>query len=147
MRFFLRDLLILFFFGVFGGCAFGERIVTLQLPNGQAQKFFVETVSTPANRTKGLMHRKNLAENEGMFFVFDEPQKLVFWMKNTLIPLDIIFIDSDWRVINIEKMARPCKIDPCPTYDSVSPGQYVLEINGGLSDKLGIKNGTKVSLK
>jgi len=66
------------------------------------------------------------------------------WMKNTLMPLDIIFIDKDWKVVSIQKGAQPCKADPCPLYPSGGPAKYVLEINAGLSDKLNIAPGSIV---
>ncbi len=141
MKVFLGSLLTLFFLG---GCTFGKPVLTLQLPNGQIKNFFVETVSTPAERAKGLMYRQNLAENEGMFFVFEKPEMLSFWMKNTLLPLDMIFIDSNKKIINIKKMALPCAKDPCPLFSSTEPAQYVLEIGGGLCDKFGITEGAKL---
>lgn len=134
----------LFFLSFFAGCASSKTALSLQLPNGQIKNFFAEMASTPEERANGMMFRRNLSENEGMFFVFEKPEILSFWMKNTLIPLDIIFIDSDRRIINIKKMALPCEKDPCPLFSSGAPAQYVLEIGGGLSDKFGIMSGMKL---
>jgi uncharacterized membrane protein (UPF0127 family) len=100
--------------------------------------FDVEIASTSAQQAKGLMYRRELAEDKGMLFVFSDEAPRSFWMKNTYIPLDIIFISADKKIINIEK-ALPCETDICPHYASQGPAQYVLEINGGLSEKLGIK--------
>ena len=96
--------------------------------------FNVEVVDTPETRQKGLMHRENLALNEGMLFVFDTSGNYPFWMKNTLIPLDMIWMNEEKEIVFIAKNVQPCEEDPCP---SVNPGVdalYVLEINGGLSD-------------
>ena len=102
-----------------------------------------EVASTSAQHKKGLMYRKNLPHNKGMFFIFKKAQPLSFWMKNTLIPLDIIYLSSDKKVVCLIKNAQPCKENPCRSYSCSQPAKYVLEINGGLSDKLGIEVGIK----
>ena len=89
---------------------------------------------------KGLMFREKLEENSGMLFIFDDEQYQTFWMKNTLIPLDIIFISEDFMVINIEG-AESCKTEPCEFYYSKRNSRYVLEVNKGISEKYGIKPG------
>jgi len=100
----------------------------------------VERVSSPEDQAQGLMFRSFLDDNEGMFFVFPHEQNLSFWMKNTLIPLDIIFIDSSGKILNIEE-AVPCEKDPCEKYSSTAPAQYVLEVNKGYSKEKEIKPG------
>lgn len=80
-----------------------------------------------------------------MIFVFDEEKPRAFWMKNTLIPLDMIFLDDELNVINI-LTATPCEREPCRLYRSSGPARYVLEINGGLAEKKGIVVGSKMSL-
>lgn len=97
-------------------------------------------------QTKGLMFRNSLPEKTGMLFVFDTPEILTFWMKNTLIPLDIIYIDENMHIVTIIRNAQPCEQDPCTIYRPESPSRYVLEINAGESDKLGIKEGDKVEM-
>jgi hypothetical protein len=79
-----------------------------------------------------------------MFFVFDKEQPLSFWMKNTLIPLDMVFIDANYNVINIAKNVQPCKVKDCESYKSESSGLYVLEIKGGAADQYGLKKGDKI---
>ena len=106
----------------------------------------VEIADTFEERRKGLMFRTSIPDKEGMYFVFEESKKLDFWMKNTLVPLDMIFIDSEYHVVNIAKDVPPCKADPCPSYSSSRAAQYVLEIRGGQSDALGIKSGDTVML-
>jgi uncharacterized membrane protein (UPF0127 family) len=103
--------------------------------------FSVQIAQTYDERMIGLMFRKEMPEKEGMVFLFEKEQPLSFWMKNTLIPLDIIFADKNWKIVSIQKSAQPCKADPCMLYPSSQNAQYVLEINAGLSDKLGIRVG------
>ncbi len=102
--------------------------------------FIVEVVDTPQARQTGLMYREELEENKGMFFIFDSEGSYPFWMKNTLIPLDIIWIDSSGKIIDIRE-AEPCEKDPCPVIPHAGSAKYVLEINKGLSSQLGIKVG------
>lgn len=106
--------------------------------------FDVEMAQTSEERAKGLMFRESMPENHGMLFVFEEDAPRSFWMKNTLIPLDMIFIDGNMTVVDV-KNAVPCKEDPCSTYSA--HGTYVLEINAGLAEKYGIKAGSRMSRK
>ena len=110
-----------------------------------AVSFSVELAVTPEELSKGLMFRDNLPEKHGMLFIFDDTAQRSFWMKNTLIPLDIIFLDGNFVVVNIE-YAVPCRADPCPSYVSEAPAKYVLEINANLSEKYNIKKGSKMIL-
>jgi uncharacterized membrane protein (UPF0127 family) len=120
--------------------------LTIVTPDGTAG-FKVQVADTENTRMTGLMFSKELPAGEGMVFLFDQEQPLTFWMKNTLIPLDMVFIDKDWRVLSIQKQAQPCKKDPCGLYPGSGKAKYVLEINGGLSDKLGIQQGAAVQLQ
>jgi uncharacterized membrane protein (UPF0127 family) len=106
--------------------------------------FDVEVVSTPQDRNRGLMFRENLAKDEGMLFVFGVEGDYHFWMKNTLIPLDIIWIDQDHEIVYISRNTQPCKADPCPYVDPGMNAKYVLEINGGVSDEFGFELGDVV---
>jgi uncharacterized membrane protein (UPF0127 family) len=94
------------------------------------QSFHVEIANTNETRQRGLMFREKLADNEGMLFLFDSPDKHSFWMKNTLIPLDIIWISDDKKVVDIQTM-QPCAKDPCPSYQPPNEAQYVLEVGAG----------------
>lgn len=105
------------------------------------RRFRVEIADDPQERERGLMYRTVMAEGEGMLFDFQQPQLLSFWMKNTLIPLDIIFIGADGRIINIAENTTPLSLEPVP---SAGPGVAVLEIGGGLSAEFGIKAGDRV---
>lgn len=109
--------------------------------------FIVELAKTPKEREQGLMFRDKLETNRGMLFIYPQEGKYDFWMKNTLIPLDIIWIDKDQKVVSIAKDAQPCLEDDCSAISPFSNAQYVLEINGGLADKLGITIGQKANIK
>ena len=103
------------------------------IDNGKSLiKVNVEIADDNNERMNGLMFRKNLDKNSGMLFVFDDEKNQTFWMKNTLIPLDIIFIDSNLKIVDI-KYADPCKKDPCAVYTSSKPAKYVLEVNLGFA--------------
>ena len=109
--------------------------------------FAVEMADTPAKRTLGLMNRTSLPEKSGMLFIFDSESEVGFWMKNTLIPLDMIFISADKKIAKIQRSAQPCKGLVCESYSSERPIKYVVEINGGLADKLGIREGDDADIK
>lgn len=104
-----------------------------------------DIADTPYARGKGLMFVQSLPENAGMLFVFENPQDLRFWMKNTLIPLDIIFVSENFTVVNIAENAQPCS-GYCPLYYSASPSKYVIETNAGFARKNGIKVGDSVRI-
>ncbi len=103
--------------------------------------FYVELAATPFKRAWGLMFKKYLAHNEGMLFLFEEEKKHNFWMKNTFIPLDIFWIDKDRKIVFIKKKAQPCKKDLCPVISPDREAIYVLELNAGVSDGLGLDIG------
>ncbi|MBD3270108.1 DUF192 domain-containing protein [Candidatus Peregrinibacteria bacterium] len=107
-------------------------------------EFNVEVAETPLERQQGLMFREKLPADEGMLFIFQSSGEVNFWMKNTLIPLDIIYINSAKEIVHIAKNAIPCEEEPCPLYSSNGDTQFVLEINAGLSDQLGIEIGDRV---
>jgi uncharacterized membrane protein (UPF0127 family) len=108
--------------------------------------FVVEVADTLEKRTKGLMDRESLAQDKGMLFIFDKEEEYSFWMKNTLIPLDIIWINKDKQVVDIEKNVQPCQTDPCLRYSPDQKAKYVLELNAGQSDQAQIKIGDKLTL-
>jgi uncharacterized membrane protein (UPF0127 family) len=89
----------------------------------------VELAADEPSRARGLMNRQALGQDDGMLFVFDTEGIYPFWMKNTLIPLDMIWMDTKGRVVNIEH-AQPCMMDPCPDYNPMRKAKYVLEVNG-----------------
>ena len=114
--------------------------VELRGPWGQA-RFAIELADDPAERARGLMFRESLPQSSGMLFVYEAPQRATFWMKNTLIPLDMVFLDPAGRVLGVHAMARPGD----ETIIDGGPGVLgVLEINGGLAARLGIAEGSEL---
>lgn len=112
------------------------------------REFEVEVASTDAQRKIGLMNRKSIDENKGMLFIFDSSGYVNFWMKNTLIPLDIVFIDSSGYIKHIAHDAKPCTSSndrDCPLYNSAAPVKYVLELKATMTDKLDIKEGDRAT--
>jgi uncharacterized protein len=108
-------------------------------------RFTVEIAETPETWERGLMERASLDPNAGMLFIFPDISPRAFWMMNTLIPLDMLFIDATRRVINIQENALPCAAPRrCPTYNSTAPAKYVLEIPGGRARALGLQAGDQV---
>lgn len=116
--------------------------ILISFENNNAMK--AEIAETPEERTMGLMFRKKLECNEAMIFVYDSEQILNIWMKNTFIPLDIIFINSNKEIVKIVENVEPCTEDPCPTYSSEYPAQYIIEANAGDVKKNELKVGQKV---
>ena len=108
---------------------------------GGAHVFQVEVVREEHDRNRGLMYRRHLAADRGMLFDYDPPVVVGFWMKNTYIPLDIIFVAADGRIIRIAENTTPFSLDHIPSGGKI---RGVLEINGGLSAKLGLKIGDRV---
>lgn len=93
------------------------------------------------------MYRDKLKGERGMLFIYDEEGVHNFWMKNTLIPLDIIWLDKDKKVIYTKHSAPPCKKPPCPSYGPEKSCRYVLEINAGKAKEVGLKKGEKIIFK
>ena len=104
----------------------------------------VEVADDPAEQAKGLMDRTTLGENRGMLFIYPEERELSFWMKNTLIPLSIAFIDSERRIIDIQDM-KPLDDEP-PSYVSAEPARYALEVNRGFFEEHGVEVGDTAEL-
>jgi uncharacterized protein len=121
----------------------GFEQVPLTIHSGTGKhRFTVEVARTPEQQSQGLMFRQSLGAQQGMIFPRDPPGDASFWMKNTLIPLDIIFIRPDGTVARIADNTVPMSLDPIP---SLEPVGAVLEIAGGQAAKLGIKPNDKVS--
>jgi uncharacterized protein len=115
--------------------------VTIATGGGRELTFQVEVADTPAKRELGLQYRRDLPPDRGMIFLFPAESEHSFWMKNTPIPLDMIFISKDLKIVGIVEQAVPFSTDS----RSVSAAsQFVLEINGGLSKRHGIKAGDSV---
>lgn len=110
------------------------------------ESFTVELADTDNLRAMGLMYRQNMADSEGMLFIFPDTANRAFWMKNTLIALDILYFDQNKKLVSISENTPPCKNTStrCPNYPSAKPAKYVLEINAGLSQRYGFKTGDEL---
>lgn len=108
---------------------------------GGAARFTVEVADTEASRATGLMNRDKMSASAGMLFVYDSPRRAMFWMKNTLIPLDMVFADANGVVTAVHSDAVP---QDTTTIDGGDGVKYVLEINGGLAARLGIAPGAEM---
>jgi uncharacterized membrane protein (UPF0127 family) len=107
----------------------------------------LEVARTEAERARGLMHRASMPERAGMIFLFDRPGIYPFWMKNTLIPLDMFWTDTSGTIVWIAESVPPCTADPCPEYPPRAVAQYVIETNAGFAKRHGVKVGQVVTLK
>ena len=132
-------LLCLLFAGA--GCASPEPKVELA-----GRQFTVELARTRAEQARGLMFREELDRDRGMLFLFDQEMPRSFWMKNTRIPLDILYFDGELKLVGMALNARPCVADPCPSYPSIRAARYVLELNAGLAQELGLELGDRLIL-
>ncbi len=138
---------------VLAGCSLKKPLLSF----GSAQVcsdqkcFSAEVADEADERREGLMHRKSLGDEKGMLFVFEQPRaRITFRMKNTLIPLDMIRLDTTWQVIYIEENVPPCTSDPCPTYGPKAAelvGKYVLELNAGKAKENNIQLGDMLTIK
>ena len=120
------------------------RLIPVKTPSGTV--IHAEIADTPQKRSAGLMYRDHLKKDHGMMFFFDQAQEWTFWMKNTLISLDLIWMDEKKRVIHIERNVPVCTRtdDSCPQYRPNDGAMFVLEIAAGTVDELKIEKGTKL---
>ena len=121
-------------------CARGEPVATIR-GAGAVTQVALEVASTPETQELGLMYRSSLADGHGMLFVFPDESEHQFWMKNTLIPLDMLFVDAQGRIVNIHERAVPQSLD---TISAAAPVRGVVELNGGTTARLGIRPGDRV---
>ena len=115
--------------------------LSIETASGKKHEFNIELAQTPQEQMRGLMHRTEMAEDAGMLFIFETEREARFWMKNTLIPLDMIFIRADGTIHRIHENAIPHDLTGIP---SEGPVKAILELNGGISAKLGLQKGDKV---
>jgi len=102
----------------------------------------IEVADDDAEREQGLMYRDSMPENAGMLFLMGTEELQAFWMKNTIIPLDIMFVNSERRIVSINRNCKPYSLDQVP---SGKPAIFVVEVNGGYAEKLGLKVGDLIS--
>ena len=130
--------------GVLSSSIAGAQTVALVSPQGERLTLQVELATTPRSRERGLMDRTDLPENEGMLFVFPVAEHLSFWMKDTLIPLDIAYFDAGGRFVSGATMTPCPPMTPCPTYPSAAPALYALEVREGSLAQWGVAEGWMV---
>ena len=121
--------------------AFHSEPLTIKTEAGPVS-FDVEIADDPESRSRGLMFRRSMADDAGMLFVHKSPREITMWMKNTYIPLDMIFIGDERTVVSIAEDTRPHSL---AVISSQVPAKFVLEVNAGLAEKLGIERGDAVS--
>ena len=110
------------------------------------QTFNVEIADNDSERARGLMYRDQMASDAGMLFLFDRQEPQAFWMKNTKIPLDILYFDDGRKLVAQQRDVPPCSLgDACPSYPSEAPARYVLELNAGEAARLGLKDGATMN--
>lgn len=140
----LRLLLLAVLLLLASGCASagGDRWVSLD-----GHRYSVEVANTDATRERGLMFRDSLPADRGMLFIHEQEMPLAYWMKNTKIPLDILFFDNSLRLVTQQRDVPPCTLgDQCPPYPSTAPARYVLELNAGQAAVIGLKDGDRLDL-
>lgn len=111
------------------------------------QRFKVEVAADDASRARGLMFRESMPLDHGMLFVFEHEQPLAFWMKNTRIPLDILYFDAGRRLVSVSADTPPCRTAYCPSYPSAGPARYVLELNAGKARELQLQPGALLRIE
>ena len=133
----MRLLFLLLLLGLISACSAGQPSVQLK-----GERFTVEIADDDAERARGLMFRDSMKPTDGMLFLFDRQEPQAFWMKNTRIPLDILYFDERWKLVGWSLNTPPCSLgDRCPNYPSQAAARFVLELNAGTSERLGVKLG------
>ena len=132
---------LLLLMSLISGCASAGSWVELG-----GQRYKVEVADDDAERARGLMFRDQLAADSGMIFLHDREEPQAYWMKNTKIALDILYFDDQRRLVSQQRDVPPCSAgDRCPPYPSSGPARYVLELNAGQAEKLGLQDGAQLT--
>ena len=140
---FMRLLLTLLLLLTLSGCASAGASHWVELGGARYQ---VELATNDESRARGLMFRDEMAADHGMVFVHDSEEPQAYWMKNTHIPLDILYFDSKRKLVSVSRRVPPCALgNQCPPFPSDGPALYVLELNAGLADELGVKRGDEIA--
>ena len=110
------------------------------------QRYAIEIADDDAERARGLMYRDAMDPDRGMLFIHEVEEPQAYWMKNTKIPLDILYFDDGRKLVSQQRDIPPCSLgDNCPSYPSNVPARYVLELNAGQADKLNLQDGSKLT--
>lgn len=137
----MRLLLCLLMLTTCTACASGGPSVELG-----GKRFSVEIADSSEEQALGLMFRDSMPEDQGMLFIFPNEAPRSFWMKNTRIPLDIMYFDKDLKMVSISANAKPCRVSRCSSYPSIAPAKFVLELNAGMASELGVGVGDRLTL-
>ncbi len=138
----LRTCLLLFAALMQVACSASTPTVTLR-----GHTYRVEIADDDAERARGLMYRDSMDADAGMLFLFESQQPQAFWMKNTRIPLDILYFDQQWKLVGWSLNTPPCSLgDRCPSYPSQAPARYVLELNAGTTERIGAQVGDTLAV-
>ena len=125
------------------GCASAGNSPWVEL---KGKRFQIEIADDETERARGLMFREEMAADRGMLFIHDQEEPQAYWMKNTKIPLDILYFDHDRKLVSSQQGVPPCSAgDQCPPYPSQGSALYVLELNAGIAQALGVKTGDKLT--
>lgn len=137
----MRALILLCLALACASCTAREPHVVLK-----GERFTVELATTREEQALGLMFRDSLPDDHGMLFLFPGEARRSFWMKNTRIPLDIFYFDSDGKLVSVAENAQPCRTPQCPPYPSTAPAKYVLELTAGTAARLGVRPGDELAM-
>ena len=138
----MRFLLWVLMLATCTACASGDPSVELG-----GKSFAVEIADTREKQALGLMFRDEMPADQGMLFIFPNEAPRSFWMKNTRIPLDIMYFDKDLIMVSISADTQPCRVSRCPSYPSSAPAKYVLELNAGTASELGVGPGDRLTIE
>ena len=128
---------------VTAGCATAPQGAWVELAG---TRYAVEVADDDAERARGLMFRDSLGIEQGMLFIHERAEMQAYWMKNTRIPLDILYFDDARRLVSQQRDVPPCTLgDACPPYPSAAPARFVLELNAGEARKLGLEDGAELT--
>ncbi|NUO71957.1 MAG: DUF192 domain-containing protein [Frateuria sp.] len=129
------------------GCAVAAQRSPAPAVDLHGHRFSTEFATDDASRERGLMMRTELPADHSMLFVFPDSEPRWFWMKNTLVPLDILYFDADRKLVSMQLDVPPCKADPCPSYPSDAPARYVLELAAGTARSIGAQTGDALTIE
>ena len=127
-------------------CGVQKQELTVQSPDGKSVRVQVEVADSRAERERGLMFRTDIGLNEGMLFIFPQEQELAFWMKDTPLPLDIMFFDQDGHYVSSATM-EPCEPTRCRVYRSARIAKYALEVPAGFIRQHGVEDGWQFGIE
>jgi uncharacterized membrane protein (UPF0127 family) len=128
------------------GCSGKGPAAVFSTPEGP-KTVLLELAATEEERNRGLMFRSHLEDRRGMLFVFEEDGRPAFWMKNTYLSLDILFLSKEGNVVDLFEGVPPCPMEPCPRYAPRAPARYVLEVAGGFVAQHAVRKGDRVRLE